>query len=157
AEYEAPEPEPQEAAAPPDAGGFGAEVFEAPAAPEPELLAAVPEPPRAHPAEAPDVVEEAPPAAASEEPVAAPDRGEPLTARPGTELGEEPPRGRRRAPRGGSRRRGRAADKEAEAAKEEAPEAPAEGGGDDEPPRPLTMESAEHRTTGKDDDPGAPH
>jgi ribonuclease E len=62
-----------------------------------------------------------------------------LTALPGTQLEEEPAKGRRRSRGGPRRRRGAASEPAAEAAPES------------EPPPSLPMESAERRTTDKDD------
>ena len=62
-----------------------------------------------------------------------------LTALPGTQLEEEPAKGRRRSRGGPRRRKGAASEPAAEAAPES------------EPPPSLPMESAERRTTDKDD------
>jgi ribonuclease E len=83
------------------------------------------------------IVDEPPVAEAAPEAPAAADPD--LTALPGTQLEEEPAKGRRRSRGGPRRRRGAASEPAAEAAPES------------EPPPSLPMESAERRTTDKDD------
>jgi ribonuclease E len=86
----------------------------------------------------PEIIADEPPASeAAPEAPAAPESD--LTALPGTQLEEEPAKGRRRSRGGPRRRRGAASEPAAEAAAES------------EPPPSLPMESAERRTTDKDD------
>jgi ribonuclease E len=125
------------------------EVLPAPPAPEEPTAAAPMVTPEAAPA-----AEEPTPAAApeptSEE--AKPDLGPLLVANPETFLSEEPSKGKRRS-RGSSSRRKRPSKEETaetpEAVAEETPE-PEAG---EEPPKPKLMDSAERRTTERDEGP----
>jgi ribonuclease E len=103
-----------------------------------------------------EMISEATPVEAG--PHTAADQAPPVLADPETvDLAEEPGKGRRRSRSGGGRRK-RGQPRQAEAPKGEGdattpePEAGA-ADGDAEPPKPRLMDSAEHRTTPRDDGP----